>query len=229
MKDLAIFIWWDSLLLYRNRLFHVALLVALIYTGLFFLLKPLGNLSKLLVVLIFNDPVVTGFIFAGVIWMFDKNQHILQAVSVLPAKRNKYLLSKILILSLLAVLISLIMSLATVGFDFNVLHLVFSVFLSSFIFSSTGFAIAALSRGFNEFIIFTIPFSIIAAVPLLYMFGVGDILYFIPFPTTGCIEVMRASFVPLNAWYLLMMYSQMIIWAVISWRMALKVTLKSQV
>jgi fluoroquinolone transport system permease protein len=225
MRDLAVYIRWDSILLFRNRLFHIALLVAAIYTGLFFLLKPLGNLNKLLVVLIYNDPVVTGFIFSGVIWMFDRNQHILQAISVLPSRRQHYLLSKILILSLLAVFVSLVMAVAARGFEFNVFHLVFAVFLSSFIFSSTGFALAAISSGFNGFLMYSIPFFILSAIPMLYMFGIGDILYFIPFPTTGCIEVLRSAFVPMNAWYLLMMYSQMIIWAVIAWRMTVKITL----
>jgi fluoroquinolone transport system permease protein len=229
MKALGIFIRWDSVLLFRNRLFHVALAVAAIYTGIFFLLKPLGSLTKVLVILIFNDPVVTGFIFGGVIWLFDKNQHTLQAISVLPVNRRLYLLSKILILSLLAVFVSLVMALATVGMNFNVLHLVISVFLSSFIFSSTGFTLAAISRGFNGFLMYSIPFFIISAVPLLYMFGIGDIMYYIPFPTTGCIEVLRASFIPLNAWYVLIMYCQMIVWSVIAWRMAVKVTQKRQV
>jgi fluoroquinolone transport system permease protein len=160
--------------------------------------------------------------------MFDRSQHTLQAVSILPVNRRYYLLSKILILSLLAVFVSLVMAMATMGLDFNIFHLFFSVFFSSFIFSAAGFTLAALSRGFNEFLLYTIPFFWITAIPLLYMFGVGDILIYIPFPTTGCIEVLRASFIPMNAWYLLMMYCQMIIWVVIAWRMAIKVTQKSQ-
>ncbi|MBR9999638.1 MAG: hypothetical protein KFF73_11740 [Cyclobacteriaceae bacterium] len=226
---MGIFLKWDTVLLYRNRLFHIALLIALIYTGIFFLLKPLGSLTRILVVLIFNDPVVTGYIFGGVIWMFDKNQHTLQAVSVLPANRRHYLLSKILILSLLAVMVSLVMAIATRGLDFNVFHLVISVFFSSFLFSAVGFAVAALSRGFNEFLLYSVPFFIISAIPMLYMFGIGEIMYFIPLPTTGCIEILRASFTSLNSWYLLIMYCQMFIWAVISWRVVVRVTQKRQV
>ena len=132
MNEVNLFLKWDAVLLYRNRLFHIALLIALIYTGVFFLLKPLGNLDNVLVVLIFNDPVVTGYIFGGVIWLFDKNQHTLQAVSVLPVRRNLYLLSKILILSGLAVLVSVVMALAARGLDFNWFHLIFSVFYLPF-------------------------------------------------------------------------------------------------
>jgi fluoroquinolone transport system permease protein len=229
MKGLAIFLKWDILLLYRNRLFHIALIIGIIYTGLFFLLKPLGNLTNILVILIFNDPMVTGYIFGGVIWLFDKNQYTLQAVSVLPLQRFQYLLSKLIILSVLAVIISLVMAVATRGLDFNVIHLSLSVFLTSFMFGSAGFTVAALSRGFNEFLSFSIPVFIISAIPLLRLFGIGRILYYIIIPTTGSIEILRGSFIPLNQWYLIIMYSLLICWTVFFWQIVIKVTKNRQV
>ncbi|MDX5321229.1 MAG: hypothetical protein LPK45_08940, partial [Bacteroidota bacterium] len=57
---------WDLLQLHRNNLIVLALLVAAMYLGLFKLLEPLGDLRSLLVLLVFNDPVVTGLLFAGV-------------------------------------------------------------------------------------------------------------------------------------------------------------------
>ena len=226
MKEVNLFLKWDAVLLYRNRLFHIALLVALLYTALFFLLKPLGNLDNILVVLIFNDPVVTGYIFGGVIWLFDKNQHTLEAVSVLPVRRNLYILSKILLLSVLAVLVSIVMAFAIRGIYFNWFHLIFSVFLSSFLFSSAGFTMAALSRGFNEFLFYSIPFFIVSAVPLLNLFGIGEILYYVFLPTTGAIEILRGSLTPLKSWYLIFMYVQLIFWTVVSWRLVIKITQK---
>ena len=224
MKELGIFLKWDSILFYRNRLFHIAVIIAVMYTGIFFLLKPLGNLTYMLIVLIFNDPVVTGYIFGGVIWLFDKNQNTLQAVSVLPVNRYDYLLSKILILSLLSVMVSLVMALAIRGLDFNWIHLIFSVFLASFMFSATGFTVAALSRNFNEFLFYSIPVFIFSAVPLLYLFGIGKILYIVILPTTGCVEILRASFMAMNSWYLVVMYSLLIFWTVISWHIVVKIT-----
>jgi fluoroquinolone transport system permease protein len=224
MKELSVFLRWDAILLYRNRLYHIAVLITVIYTGIFFLLKPLGSLTNILIVLIFNDPVVTGYIFGGILWLFDKNQHTLEAISVLPVRRHQYLLSKILVLSFLAVLISLVMTMAARGMNFNWLHLVISVFLTSFLFSSVGFTIASISRGFNEFLLYSIPVFIVSAVPFLYIFGIGDILYYLVIPTTGSIEVLRSSFIPMNLWYQAMMYIQLIFWTVTGWRLAMKIT-----
>ena len=229
MNEVNLFLKWDAVLLYRNRLFHIALLIALIYTGVFFLLKPLGNLDNVLVVLIFNDPVVTGYIFGGVIWLFDKNQHTLQAVSVLPVRRNLYLLSKILILSGLAVLVSVVMALAARGLDFNWFHLIFSVFLSSFLFSSAGFSLAALSRGFNEFLLYSIPFFIISAVPFLHLFGIGDLIYFVFLPTTGSIEILKGALSSLNPLYLIFMYVHLIFWTILGWQLVIRITQKRMI
>lgn len=229
MKELKIFLKWDIVLLFRNRLFHIAIFITIVYTGIFFLLKSLGNLNQILIVLIFNDPVVTGYIFGGVIWLFDKNQHTLQAVAVLPARRNQYLLSKILILSVVAVLVSLVMAIAASGINFNWFHLVFSVFLSSFLFSSVGFTMAAISRGFNEFLFYSIPFFIVSAIPFLSLFGIGENIYYIFLPSMGSIELLKGSLTPLNWWYLMIMYFQLIIWTVVSWRLAVKITLKRMI
>jgi fluoroquinolone transport system permease protein len=229
MKAMNLFLRWDAVLLYRNRLFHIALFIALIYTGIFFLLKPLGNLDNILVVLIFNDPVVTGYIFGGVIWLFDKNQHTLQAVSVLPVRRNLYLLSKILILSVLAVLVSLVMAFAALGIDFNWFHLVISVFLTTFLFSAAGFAIAAISRGFNEFLLYSIPFFIISALPFLPLFGIGRIFYFFLLPTTGSLFILKSAVISPDPWILLLMYFHLILWTALSWRLVVRVTQKRMI
>lgn len=223
------FLKWDGVLLYRNRLFHIAILIALIYTGIFFLLKPLGNLDNVLVVLIFNDPVVTGYIFGGVIWLFDKNQHTLQAVSVLPVRRNLYLLSKTLILSSLAVLVSVVMALAARGFELNWFHLVVSVFFTSFLFSSAGFVLASLSAGFNQFLLYSIPFFIVSAIPFLPLFGFGKILYFILLPTTGSVVILKASMESSNDWNLIPMYVHLFIWTAISWRLVVRITQKRMI
>lgn len=224
MKDLALLMKWDVLLLYRNRLFHIAIIIAIIYTGLFFLLKPLGDLTKVLIILIYNDPVVTGYIFGGIIWLFDKNQHTLQAVSVLPVKFEKYILSKIIILSLLAVLVSLVMAISTTGLDFNVLQMAITVFLSSFIFSAVGFTAASISRGFNDFLFYTIPIMIISSIPFLSLFGIGRIWYYILIPTASSVELLSTSFSGGLIKISLIMYVHLLIWTIIIWRMTVRIT-----
>ncbi len=226
MNELFQLMKWDAILLHRNRLFVIAGIVALMYVGLFYLFKPLGDLTNLLIVLIFNDPVVTGYLFAGVLWLFDKNQHTLEAISVLPISLKKYLLSKSILLSIMAVAVSLMMALSTQGFGFNWLHLIFAVFGTGFIFCLAGFIIASRSKNFNQFLMYSIPIFMISGVPLMTIFGFGNLLYFMPLPTTGGIGLLQATF-QLVAWgNVIVCYVHLIIWSVICWRMVVFVTLK---
>jgi len=222
MKYLPILFKGDLVLLYRNQLFSISMVIALLYTGLFYLLKPLGNLSNLAIVLIFNDPVVTGYLFAGVLWLFDRNQHTLQAISVLPVRLEWYLFSKALVLSLLATLVAVIMTVAMKGWAFNPVHLILSTFLSAFLFSSFGFAIGALSKNFNQFLMYSIPFFIVAGLPLLPLFGIGRFVHFLLIPVTGGVAVMQAAFNEGTGLAVWSFYFHLLLWSAIGWWLAVK-------
>jgi hypothetical protein len=215
---------WDMILLNRNRLFILAAAVAGIYIALFYLLKPLGNLTTILIILIFNDPVVTGYLFASVLLLFDKNQHTLQAVSVLPLPFRMYLLSKAVILSLLATGISFIMALATRGTDFNAIHLFTASFLSAGMFSLFGFAVGSLTRNFNQLLLHSIPFFIITGIPFLSLFGFGNLVYYMVIPSAGGIGILQSAFEEKPLWHTLVMYIHLLAWTAISWITAIRIT-----
>jgi len=224
MKSLVQLLKWDAILFNRNRLFLLSLVVAIIYTGLFYLLKPLGSLDTILVVLIFNDPVVTGYLFAGILLLFDKSQHTLQAIAVLPIPFRQYLLSKTILLSVVATFTALIMTIATRGMDFNWAHLLVGVFLSAFIFSLIGFSIGAMINGFNQLLIYSVPFLVLCAIPLLPVFGFGRPEYFFLLPSTGGIQLLRASFDEQDGIITLLSYGHLLAWTFTSWRVAVFVT-----
>jgi hypothetical protein len=229
MNHLLQLLKWDIVLFNRNRLFILAAVVAAIYIGLFYLLKPLGNLTTMVVVLIFNDPVITGYLFAAILLLFDKNQNTLQAISVLPLSFKKYLFSKIIILSVLATATSLLMAVATNGFNFSFWHLTFAAFTSAFIFSALGFAIGAVSKTFNQLLLFSIPFFIFSGVPLLALFGYAPAVYLFFLPSTGGLELLRGSFENQPFLTYMLSYLHLIVWAVISWWVAVKITAKNLV
>lgn len=227
MKQLVNLLRWDVLILNRNNLFLLGAIVAAIYIGVFYLIKPIGDLTILLVVLIFNDPIVTGYLFAAILLLFDKNQNTLQAISVLPLTINKYLLSKAIILSVLATVTSFIMAYATKGIYFNHIHLLFATFLSAFIFSCFGFAISAVSKTFNQLLFYSIPLFIISAVPFLPLFQYGEIEYFLLLPSAGGIGLIKASFEEVVFLRKFILYLHLFSWSFISWWIAVK-TVKLQ-
>ncbi len=224
MKQFVHLLKWDVVLLNRNRLFILAAAMAAIYIGIFYLIKPLGNLTIIVIVLIYNDPVITGFLFASVLLMFDKNQHMVSAITVLPIPFTFYLLSKTVVLATLAVLSAFVMAFATHGLGFNYFHLFCATFISAFMFSCFGFAIGAVSKTFNQLLLYSIPFFIITALPFLALFDVGEPAYYFLIPSTGGLEILRSAFEPNSFLHNIGSYGQMLIWAAVSWWMAVKAT-----
>ncbi len=220
MSALGSWLKWDTVLLHRNRLFLISVILGIIYIGIFYLLRPLGHLDTVLIILIFNDPVVTGYLFAGVLFLFDRQQHTLQAISVLPAPFRMYLLSKTLILSILAVVVAMMMAVATVGLKFHLVHLLLATFLSTVIFSLVGFIISAYSQSFNQLLFYSTPFLIIAGVPFLSFFDVGTPFHFLLLPSTGGIEILKASLLGASPMHMTIMYGQLVFWCGAAWMLA---------
>lgn len=167
MKKLLTLLKWDFILLQRNQLIVLALALAAIYLAVFYLLKDLGDLSFVLLVLLFNDPVVTGFMFAGVLFMFEKNQGTLQAISVAPVSLSWYLISKALALAVLSTITSLLMAWAAHAGTLYPQYLLPGVFLTSLFFTFNGFYFAAYSRSFNHFLMYSIGFLILMGTAFL--------------------------------------------------------------
>jgi hypothetical protein len=116
------------------------------------------------------------------------------------------------------------MTFATRGIDFNAVHLLIASFLSAFMFSLFGFVVGALTRNFNQLLLYSIPFFILTGLPILALFGYGDLWYYALIPSTGGIGMLQAAFEEKSSWHTLFMYIHLLIWTAISWIIALKVT-----
>lgn len=217
MRHLAELFKWDLLLLQRNQLFALSAVMAAMYVGLFYLLRPLGNLETVLIILVFNDPVVTGFLFAGVLLLFDKNQNTLQALQVVPLPLSYYVFSKTLALALLSALTALVMVLAAHGPRFQYVHLLLGVFLTGGLFTLFGFVLAGWSRTFNHFLLYTMGLLLVMAVPFLGLFGIGPGALYLLFPSFAGLKLLQATFGPVPLWQLVYAYGYLALWLVGTW------------
>lgn len=194
MKMMAHLLRWDLTLLYRNQLVVISAVLAGVYLGLFYLLKELGGLEKLLVLLIFNDPVVTGLLFAGVLVLFEKDQHTLEALSVSPLSPSAYLWSKGLSLTLVALGTSLAMAWAGFGWRFYYLHFVAGVVSASLFFIFIGCWVVARANSFNQFLVRAIPVLILTALPFIPFFEAAPPAGFYPIPSYPSVLLLQAAF-----------------------------------
>lgn len=194
MKQLWTLMRWDFIHLYRNQLISISVFLALIYFGIFYLIKDLDNADNFLVLLIYNDPVITGYIFAAVLLLFERNQNTLLALSVSPIQLSAYLWSKGIVLALLAWMVAFFMTLAIRGMDFHFVHFSFGVLSATLLFVFCGFALTARCTSLNSLIARSVPFFIIFALPFLGLFKVVTTSIWLVIPSYPGAILVKAAF-----------------------------------
>ena len=165
MKQLRLLLRWDFVHLLRNQMIGISLLVGAIYLGLFYLLRSLGQLDNLLVVMVFNDPILMSYLFAGVLLLFERDQRTREALSVAPLSWDTYLWSKALALSAVATFVGLLMVWTGYGFGLNYLHFLTGCFGTSLLFVWLGCLVSEWSNGFNAYLLRSVGFFIPAGLP----------------------------------------------------------------
>lgn len=227
MKQLLHLIQFDFLLVHKNKVITISFLVTAIYVGVFKALSGLGNIEKLLVLVIFNDPALLGFLFVGVLVLFEKNENTIQALAVTPVQISQYILSKSIVLTALSLICCFGMVVAGYGLDFQGFHFAAATILTTFIFSMLGFVAVARQSTFNQYIIRALGVILFLTLPFLGYFEVVPGFWFVLFPTYPAIELYTLSFAEsAQAVDILVPYTLCVVWAIISFIWARKVISK---
>ncbi|HYJ84999.1 MAG TPA: ABC transporter permease [Pyrinomonadaceae bacterium] len=193
MKKLLSTVMWDLTLAVKYNIVAAALLVTVVYTVLFKTFSFI-HVDDILIILILSDPVMLGFVFIGVLVLFEKGANTLQAVVVTPLKAWQYLWSKTISLTLIAAACSFVMAVVGHGWKFNYLYLALAVLLSSALFVMLGFIGVARVSTFNQYIIIIPLFLTPMVLPFLNFFGVTDTYWFYLIPTQASLILFRAAF-----------------------------------
>jgi fluoroquinolone transport system permease protein len=183
----------DFILLIRNRIVLVAAVITALYAGILQVL-PDENFNMVITTLIFTDPVMLGFIFIGVMVLFEKGGNTLQAISVSPVRSGEYLWSKALSLTLVSIAAALIMTLAGVGFRFQPIYLILAITFSSLLFIFIGFVGVSWVKTFNQYFVFIPIFITPAFLPFLNYFGITDTWLVYLIPTQASLILFVAAF-----------------------------------
>lgn len=197
MKKILKLTLWELTLQARQNILSVVAFITLFYSLVFVFFDKLP--TKFIIFLISTDPTMLGFLFIGVLVLFEKDSKTIEAVVLTPIKKSEYLLAKIISLTGIAIVASTIMIFATQR-EFNVLVFVLAVFLSSVHFLLIGFLGVVRIKTFNQYI-FTFPFLISPLTfPLLNFAGLTDSLLLYIFPFQACLLLFEAAFEPIQMW-----------------------------
>ncbi|MPZ78886.1 MAG: hypothetical protein GEV28_00170 [Actinophytocola sp.] len=194
-------IWWDLRLLLRYQVVTVAVAVAVLYVVLFRAVPALRT-DAVAVTFIFADPMMIGFLFVGVMVLFERDANTLQAVVVTPLSPSQYLWSKAISLTLLALPGSLAIAIAAHDIGLNPVFLV-GLVGSSVMFVFVGFVAVSRVRSVNEYLLIAPIYLVPGAVPVLAVHGILNSPFQYVFPTKATLVLLQAGFATPPLWQLL--------------------------
>lgn len=198
-RVLARAVGWDLRLQLRYQVITVAGAVTVFYVLLFRMVEPLRS-DAAVVLFIFSDPTMIGFLFVGVMVLFERDANTLQAVAVTPLSTGRYLWSKAISLTIVALPLGVVMAYAGHGAGVNLAYLILGLGLSSVLFVFVGCFAVARVRSVNEYLLIVPQFLIPAVLPIVDTVGLFESPLFYLFPTQASLVLLSAALEPRPAW-----------------------------
>ncbi len=196
MHKLLRLISWDIKLLVKSGVVAVGLGITAIYMLIIYF-TDLKDADQWMIVLLFSDPVMYGFLFSAIIVLFEKDIHIHQVLAITPLPQSYYLISKSIAFSILALLCCLPMLFLYQPQNPHWLYLILAIVLASVLFTLIGIIGALLTRNFNHFILLIPMVLAPVALPFLSFFDLISHALFYLIPTQACLLLFQAGFNPI--------------------------------
>lgn len=184
LRRLISMLRWDIQLQMRYGLYTVYAVITTLYVA-GVLGVPTDVRPSAVTFVVFSDPVFLGMFFIGALVLFEKGDGVLDALTVSPLDRREYLVSKVLSLTVLAVLSSLLVAVVGHGLDFDGGLFLLGVVLSSVLFVLIGFVAVARFDTINAYLLTALVYLLPTVFPLVGFIGIDHpLLYLIPTKAT---------------------------------------------
>ncbi len=210
-RRLVTVVGYDILFQFRNGFYLVYLIISAMYIGILF---SIPESHRLLVAhaLVFSDTSILGLTFVGALLLLEKQQNILSSLFVTPLNLRDYLTAKVISLSLLALLASLVILLVPNGWVNSFGLVVVGILLGSSFFIFLGIAVGARVTSMNGFLFGIVAGTLIFTVPLLGYLGVYDAWRLYLLPTRATLLLFESTMRSISAAELLYAFSTLLVW-----------------
>ena len=196
-RRLAMAMRLDIISQWKNGFFLIYAALGLMYMVIINQL-PAQWISVVVPTILFTDPTVLGLFFIGGIVMLEKQQGIIDSLSVTPLTVAEYMLSKLITLAFVALFAVYFIVLVSYRGSINHLFLFFGTILSSMLFTLVGFIVASKASNVNTFIFKTIPWMIALMLPCVLLFFDKFSKLALLFPSAACLSIVFGSFNGIN-------------------------------
>jgi len=211
----------DLKLYHRYRIYYLIAGIVLVYT---LILRQIPSyLSDTAgTMLIFFDPSLVGFMFLGALILFERKDGSLNALSVTPASLDSYMWSKVISMTILALISGISIAILAFGYSDRYIFIGIGILLTSLVYTLLGFASVSKYKRLDSYFSMVFLVMAISMLPLLDFFQIieSDLFYIIP--SYSSIELIYAGFVETSLNNVLMYSGYLIIWIIISFYLAKK-------
>jgi len=175
---------WQFILLNKNNIITISLVVTLVYGVILYFLKDTYNIDKFLVSLVLNDPSVIGYFFIALAIYTEIKHGVFNALFVTPVNTHKYLISKIIALSIVGTVCSIGLALPIKGLGFDIVNYTIGSFSICLLSAILGLIVLTFASEFLNFSLLSIPiFFLFTGISLLHYLGainIGGFKYLLP-------------------------------------------------
>lgn len=155
---------------------------------------PLTVLEVAVPLVLFLDLAIIGFYFIAGMVLFEKGERTLFALVVTPLRFWEYLTSKLISLTLLAAIASLILIVITYKTKWNILLGILGIIFMSSISLLVGFIAVAPFKSLSSYLIPSQVYALLLYLPIIDYFRWWDSPLFYLLPTQGALLLLRGAF-----------------------------------
>ncbi len=226
MSNLKNMLRWEFLLLYRYRLIHISILTIVLSFLTIQAVESFQGQGQINSIFLFFDPAIIGIMFVGALVLFEKSEHVLQALVITPMNTDDYILSKVISLTILSVISATIFMVLLMIFSeisVNVFYFASGIILTSAMMILIGFILASGVQNINGYLLgMAIGFIGLMFPPLLHLFGIIENPIFYIWPTQASFILFDGISGSLKLWEAIYGIGYQVCWIVLLYYVAKK-------
>lgn len=206
---------------WRQGFWLVYFVVTAIYIIVLFNL-PEKNRMLVSLILILTDTTMLGVLFIGALVLLEKQQAVIQSLFVTPLEPSRYIWSKTISLSLIAVTMSILIYLPAWHFNLYTLLLLATIAFTAATFVMLGLGLAARVDTINKYFGVQMGVSMLLILPVIPYLLLDQHPLFLFLPYVASLDLMLGAREPLPLWRILLDIILLVAWGYVAYRFALR-------
>ena len=183
---------------------------------------PEKNRMLVSLILILTDTTMLGVIFIGALVLLEKQQAVIQSLFVTPLEPSRYIWSKTISLSLIAISMSILVYLPVWQFSAYTLLLVACIAFTSGTFVLLGLGLAARIDTINQYFGLLMGVSMLLILPVLPYMLLEQHPAFLFLPYVASLDLMLGTRDPLPLWRIFLDIILLVTWGYVAYRYAMR-------